>query len=59
MDRAEKSVKKDLRFLVGEVPFHQLPMTAGADVRIRQTKVPFDSWDIPPPDSSSHVQRQS
>ena len=56
---AEKSVKDDARFLVGEVPFDQLPMAAGADMRMRETKVPFGSWNTPNPDSRSHVQRQS
>lgn len=33
---AEKSVKEDPRFLAREVPFHQLPMPAGAGLRGRQ-----------------------
>lgn len=54
----EKSVKEDAIFLA-EVPFHQLPMAAGADMGVGQTKVPFGSWNIPNPNSSSHVQKQS
>lgn len=56
MGEAEKSLKDDSRFLAGEVPFHQLPMTAGAGVRVGQTKVLFGPRDAPNADSISYVQ---
>lgn len=56
MGEAEKSLKDDSRFLAGEVPFHQLPMTAGTGVRVGRTKVVFGPWDSPDPDSISYIQ---